>query len=471
MANPKLLIVEDDPGLSRQYRWAFPDYDVLLASERDAALSLLARNRPPVVIMDLGLPPDPDGVSEGFATLSQVLRLAPATKVIVATSHGDRVHALRAVAAGAYDFCEKPAEIELLRSVVARAFRLAELEQENRRLADAVPVSPIRRIIAASEPMLKVCRSIERLAGTNVTVLLAGESGTGKEALAQALHELGPRARGPFVAINCGAIPENLLESELFGHERGAFTGAVARSIGKIEQAQKGTLLLDEIGDLPLPLQVKLLRFLQEQVIERIGGRGTIPVDVRVVSATNQGLEQLVEAGRFRADLFYRLNPVTVRIPPLRERPGDALLLARWFLGRMNEEFGRNLRGFSDAAASAIETHGWPGNVRELENRMKRAVVMAEGTLIEPADLELESDAQPAAVLDLRAARLRAEREVLGQALARGGGTLSAVARQLGVSRPTLYSLLETHGMEVQGLAQPPASGGCDDESATTSQR
>ncbi len=331
--------------------------------------------------MDLGLPPDPDGVTEGFATLVEPScgRRRP-TKVIVATSHGDRAHALRAIAAGAYDFCEKPVEIDLLRGIVARAHRLAELEEENRRLADAVPASPIRRIITASEPMLKVCRSIERLAATNVTVLLAGESGTGKEALAHALHELGPRARGPFVAINCGAIPENLLESELFGHERGAFTGAVARNIGKIEQAQKGTLFLDEIGDLPLPLQVKLLRFLQEQVIERIGGRGSIPVDVRVVSATNQGLDRLVAEGRFRADLFYRLNPVTVRIPPLRERPGDALLLARWFLARFNREFARSIRGFTEAAATAIAAHDWPGNVRELENRVKRGVVMAEGT-------------------------------------------------------------------------------------------
>jgi two-component system NtrC family response regulator len=470
MAKPKLLIVEDDPGLSSQYRWAFPGYDVMLAAGREAALALLTRDRPAVAIMDLGLPPDPDGVTEGFATLGQILRLAPATKVIVATSHGDRVHALRAVAAGAYDFCEKPAEIELLRGIVDRALRLAMLEQENRRLSAAVPASPIRHIIAASESMLKVCRTVERLAGTNVSVLLAGESGTGKEALAKALHELGPRVRGPFVAINCGAIPENLLESELFGHERGAFTGAVARSIGKIEQAQKGTLFLDEIGDLPLPLQVKLLRFLQEQVIERIGGRGSIAVDVRVVSATNQGLEKLVADGRFRADLYYRLNPATVRIPPLRERPGDALLLARWFLSRFNQEFARNMRGFSDAATASIEAHDWPGNVRELENRVKRAVVMADGQLIEPDDLELDSDAAPAPSLDLRAARLRAEREVLGQALARGGGTLSAVARQLGVSRPTLYSLLETHGLEVRNSPHPEAADGCDEKSGQPSQ-
>jgi two-component system NtrC family response regulator len=457
MAEPKLLIVEDDPGLSSQYRWAFPGYGLLFASARKQALALLVKERPAVMIMDLGLPPDPDGVSEGFATLAQALPLVPDIKVIVVTSHGDRSHALRAIAAGAYDFCEKPVEIDLLRSIVARAQRVADLEEENRRLAEVPAVTAIRRIITASEPMLKICRSIERLANTNVTVLLAGESGTGKEALATALHELGPRAKGPFVAINCGAIPENLLESELFGHERGAFTGAVARSIGKIEQAQKGTLFLDEIGDLPLQLQVKLLRFLQEQVIERIGGRGTIPVDVRVVSATNQTLDQLVAQGQFRADLFYRLNPVTVRIPPLRERPGDAMLLARWFLTRFNREFARNLRGFNDAAAAAIEGHSWPGNVRELENRMKRAVVMAEGRLIEPYDLELAESAMEAQPLDLRGARRRVEREMLTLALARGTGTMSAAARRLGISRPTLYSLLETHG-----LARQMAEAGVD---------
>jgi len=448
MAKPKLLIVEDDPGLAGQYRWAFPGHEVLLAPGRETALALLAREHPLVAIVDLGLPPDPGGVTVGFDTLDRMLRAAPTLKVIVATSHGDHQHALRAIAAGAYDFCEKPVAIELLRTVVARAQRLADLEAENRRLAEAVPATGIRRIITGSEPMLKVCRSVERLAATNVTVLLAGESGTGKEALAKALHDLGPRARGPFVAINCGAIPENLLESELFGHERGAFTGAVARSIGKIEQAQKGTLFLDEIGDMPLPLQVKLLRFLQEQVIERIGGRGTIPVDVRVVSATNRDLEQLVAEQSFREDLLYRLNAVTVRIPPLRSRPGDKLLLARWFLTQFNQQFGRSLPGFSEAAVAAIEAHDWPGNVRELENRMKRAVVMAEGRVVDAGDLELAAPAaEPEATLDLRTARLRAEREVLNQALARGGNTLSAVAKLLGVSRPTVYGLLETHGL------------------------
>ena len=464
-AKPKLLVVEDDPGLSSQYRWAFDDCEVFCARDRPAALAIIAREHPPVAIMDLGLPPDPDGVSEGFATLDGGLRQAPDMKVIIATSHGDRSHALRAIAAGAYDFCEKPVEIEVLRAIVARTRRVHGLEAENRRLLEVPAAGRIKGIVTASPAMLKVCATIERLATTNVTVLLTGESGTGKEALARALHDLGPRSRAPFVALNCGAIPENLLESELFGHERGAFTGAVARTIGKIESATKGTLFLDEIGDLPLPLQVKLLRFLQEQTIERIGGRQTIAVDVRVVSATNQTLEDQVAAGLFRSDLFYRLNSVTVRIPPLRERPGDALLLARYFLNRFNPEFSRNLRGFSEAAVSAISGHDWPGNVRELENRLKRGVVMADGKLIDDADLELAAvtDGQDM-LLDLRAARLRAELDVLQKALARSHGGMSATAKLLGISRPTLYSLLATHGLS----SHAPAAGAAeqDDEPA-----
>jgi two-component system NtrC family response regulator len=447
MGKPKLLIVEDDEGLCSQYRWAFAGFDVLVAHTRAQALALTQRDHPPVAIMDLGLPPDPDGVTEGFATLAGLTRQSPETKVVVATSHGDREHALRAVNSGAYDFCEKPMDIALLQTIVDRALRLHDLEEENRRLAEAPSAGPIKRIVTASEAMLKVCRTVERLATANVSVLLLGESGTGKEALARAVHDLGPRARQPFVAINCGAIPENLLESELFGYERGAFTGAVKQTIGKIEAANKGTLFLDEIGDLPYQLQVKLLRFLQEQVIERVGGRQTIPVDVRVVSATNLTLEDLVASGRFRSDLFYRLNSVTVRIPPLRERPGDPLLLARFFLGRFNREFGRTIRGFSEGAVAAIAAHPWPGNVRELENRMKRGVLMADGRVIEAADLELDDDAVTEEDLDLRGARLRAEREVLQKALARCNGRLAQAAKLLGVSRPTLYSLMESHGI------------------------
>ena len=446
-AKPKLLIIEDDLGLCSQYRWAFPACQVLFAHARPQALAVAQKERPDAAIMDLGLPPDPDGVSEGFATLDGLSRQNPGLKVIVATSHGDRTHALRAVAAGAYDFCEKPIDIQVLHAIVERGLRLAELEEENRRLAGSPAASPIKRIVTGADSMLKVCRDVEKLAGANVTVLLLGESGTGKEALARALHDLGPRSAKPFVALNCGAIPENLLESELFGHEKGAFTGAVKQVVGKIEMAHKGTLFLDEIGDLPHPLQVKLLRFLQDQVVDRIGGRSPIQVDVRVVSATNLNLETQIAAGRFREDLFYRLNPVTIRIPPLRDRPGDALLLARFFLGRFNREFARNIRSFADDAVAALGAHPWPGNVRELENRMKRAVVMSDARLISAADLELAAGEEDAAVYDLRAARMRAEREVIQKALARSDGVLATAAKLLGISRPTLYSLLDAHGL------------------------
>jgi two-component system NtrC family response regulator len=449
MAKPKLLIVEDDVGLCSQYRWAFPAHEVLITQNRAQALAAAQKEHPPVVVMDLGLPPDPDGVSEGFAALEEILASAPQTKVIVATGNSERRNALKAVANGAYDFCEKPVDLDVLHTIVERAFRLAAIEEENRRLATGVTTrSPIERIITANDGMLKVCRDVEKLAATNVTVLLLGESGTGKEALAQALHELGPRARQPFVAINCGAIPETLLESELFGYERGAFTGAFKQTIGKIESANKGTLFLDEIGDLPAPLQVKLLRFLQDQIVERIGGRARIQVDVRIVSATNQSVEDKVRDGQFRGDLLYRMNAVTVRIPPLRERGGDAMLLANWFLGRFNREFARNLRGFTPSAIAALEAHPWPGNVRELENRVKRAVVMAEGRQLGPEDLELTQAKDNVVDLDLRGARLRAERDVLQQALAHSNGTLSVAAKLLGISRPTLYGLMEAHGIE-----------------------
>jgi two-component system NtrC family response regulator len=455
MTTPKLLIVEDDGGLCTQYRWAFPGFEVSLCGARPRAVQLAKRERPPVAIIDLGLPPDADGVSEGFATLGELHQLVPGIKTIVTTGSGERAHALRAIALGSYDFCEKPVDIAVLRTIVDRGLRLHELEEETRRLAELPITTSVRRIVTADEAMLKVCRSVERLANANVPVLLLGESGTGKEALALALHELGPRAMQPFVAINCGAIPETLLESELFGYERGAFTGAVKRTIGKIESAHRGTLFLDEIGDLPHPLQVKLLRFLQEQVIDRIGGREQIQVDVRVVSATNQSLEGQLAAGRFRSDLFYRLNSVTVRIPPLRDRPGDPLLLARFFLARFNKEFSRNIRGFSGEAVAAIARHLWPGNVRELENRIKRAMVMTETLLIEPADLELVLPTEKLVDLDIRSARMRAEREVIQMALARSNGTLATAAKLLGISRPTLYGLIETYGLGSTPDANP----------------
>ena len=451
MSLPKLLIIEDDMGLCSQYRWAFPSCQVLFAHNRAQALQVAQKEHPSVAIMDLGLPPDPDGVSEGFATLDGLARQLPDTKVIVATSHGDRSHALRAIAAGAYDFCEKPIDIGMLGTIVARSLRLHTLQDENRRVQDAPSPSPIKGIVAADPGMLKVCRDVEKLAPANVAVLLLGDSGTGKEALARALHDLSPRARQPFVAINCGAIPEALLESELFGHERGAFTGAVKQTLGKIELASKGTLFLDEIGDLPHQLQVKLLRFLQEQVVERIGGRQPIKVDVRVVSATNIRLQDQVDDGRFRGDLFYRLNAVTIRIPPLRDRGGDKLLLARHFLTQFSREFGRPVRGFTDDALAALEAHPWPGNIRELENRMKRAVLMSEGRVLTAADLELAPGVEDLTTYDLRAARSRAERDVVQRALARSNGTVATAARLLGISRPTLYTLLDAHGLQAPG--------------------
>ncbi len=461
---PKLLIVEDDMGLCSQYRWAFPTFNVLFAHDRQHAVAMAAKEQPALAILDLGLPPDPDGVSEGFATLEGVLRLAPEMKVVIATSHADRSHALRAIAAGAYDFCEKPIDIQVLSMIAERGLKLAMLEAENRALSETYGTSsPIKRIITADEGLLKVCRDVEKLAGANVTVLLLGESGTGKEALARALHDLGPRAKQPFVAINCGAIPENLLESELFGYERGAFTGAVKQTPGRIETAHKGTLFLDEIGDLPHQLQVKLLRFLQDQRVERIGGRAPIQVDVRVVSATNQMLQAQVDGGSFRSDLFYRLNPITLRIPPLRDRRGDAVVLARYFLAAFNKEFGRGVKGFADDALQALAAHSWPGNVRELENRMKRAVVMSEAKLIAAVDLELAAPEEDLTIYDLRQARARAERDVVQRALARSNGQLSAASRLLGISRPTLYSLLETHGITPEA-----PDGGAEDVNVET---
>jgi two-component system NtrC family response regulator len=438
MAKPKLLIVEDNAGRGSQYRWAFPACDVLFAHARPQALALVKRDALPVVIMDLGLPPDRDGVSEGFAALEQILRIAPRTKVVVITGNDERKNALRAVASGAYDCCAKPVEIAVLRTVIERGLNLHRLEEENRRLAASSARSPIERIITGNPAMLKLCRGIEKIASANVPVMLLGESGTGKEALAQAVHDLGPRAKHPFVAINCGAIPDTLLESELFGHERGAFTGAVKQTIGKIECAHKGTLFLDEVGDLPPPLQAKLLRFLQDQIVERLGGRQKIQVDVRIVSATNANLDEKIGQGLFRGDLLYRMNALTVRIPPLRERATDVSL----------QEFGRNIRGFTEQAIVALTMHDWPGNVRELENRLKRAVVMAETRLIGAADLELEAPEDVLPDLDLRAARSRAEREVVQAALARSNNTLSVAARLLGISRPTLYGLMEVHGLE-----------------------
>ena len=453
----RLLIVEDDEGLRRQYRWAFPDFDLSLAGTREEALAFARRANPPVVILDLGLPPDPDGASEGLATLEAIRQLAPDTKIVIASGNETREHALKAIEIGAYDFYQKPIDLDVLRLIVDRAMRLHALEAEIRRLAMAQPASAVDGILANSPNMTAVLRTIEKVAQADVSVMLLGESGTGKELLAQAVHRLSSRSKGPFVAINCAAIPETLLESELFGHEKGAFTGAVKQTVGRIESAHGGTLFLDEIGDVPMAMQVKLLRFLQDHVIERVGGRQPININARIVCATHRNLDELLAAGRFREDLFYRLNEVQIAIPPLRERDGDPLLLARYFARKFNAEFGRSTKGFTAAALSAIKDNEWRGNVRELENRIKRAVVMAEGPLIDVADLGLAVAGEPVMSLDIREARGRAERQVLQLALAQANGNLSQAARLLGVSRPTLYELLREHGFAAQAQEIPRA--------------
>jgi len=447
---PKLLIIEDDPGLQAQLKWAYPDFSVIIAGDRASALAALRSEEPGVVTLDLGLPPDPDGTSEGFAVLDAIMALKPDTKVIVASGHGARESALQAIARGAYDFYQKPVDIETLGLIVQRAWRLHQIEAENRRLAsksdDGNKV--LGRMITGAPEMVKVARTIERVANTNVSVMLLGASGTGKELLARGLHEASDRAGGAFVAINCAAIPENLLESELFGHEKGAFTGAVKTTEGKIELAHRGTLFLDEVGDIPLPLQVKLLRFLQERVIERIGSRKSIAVDTRIVCATHQDLEAMIAAGSFREDLFYRLAEIVVKIPSLAERPGDAALLAKAFLARFAREMNPSVKGFAADALAAIDAWHWPGNVRELENRVKRAVIMADGKLVSAADLDLSEPGEAEdEALNLKSAREATDRRVIRHALARCEGNISNTAKLLGISRPTLYDLLKQYDL------------------------
>ncbi|MBL8392911.1 MAG: PEP-CTERM-box response regulator transcription factor [Candidatus Accumulibacter sp.] len=446
---PHLLIVEDDRALQKQIRWAFDQYETLGAEDREGAMQLMRRYQPPVVTMDLGLPPDPDSVSEGFKLLEEILSLAPETKVIVLTGQNDRANALRAIALGAYDFFAKPFEVEMLGLTIQRAFRLHELQKENERLQAMQQPDAMSGMITRDPDLLRVCRTIERVGVTDATVLLLGESGTGKELLARGLHESSPRRRERFVAINCAAIPDNLLESELFGYEKGAFTGAGKTTPGKIETANNGTLMLDEIGDLPHNLQAKLLRFLQERVIERIGGRNEIPVNVRIVCATHQNLQSLISEGRFREDLYYRLAEIVVNIPPLRARTGDASLLAHAFVRRFAAENGRGAMSLREDALRAIEAHAWPGNVRELENCIKRAVIMADGNQITAADIGLLGGVEAGeTVLDLRNARDEAEKRVTIAALARADGNVVKAAELLGVSRPTLYDMMHRFGLK-----------------------
>ncbi|MBN8762456.1 MAG: PEP-CTERM-box response regulator transcription factor [Thiobacillus sp. 63-78] len=447
-AKQKILLVEDDPGLQKQLKWSLSDYELVIAADRDSAIAQLRRHEPPVVMLDLGLPPDVDGATEGLAALQQILSLAPSTKVIVVTGNLDRSNAVKAIHLGAYDFFQKPFDPDVLALMIARALHVQALETENRMLAARQAGSALQGLITSSEPMLKICRTIEKVAPANATVLLLGESGTGKEVLARGIHELSPRAGKRFVAINCAAIPDTLLESELFGYEKGAFTGAAKQTIGRIEYANEGTLFLDEIGDLPMPLQAKLLRFLQERVIERLGGRGEIPVDVRVVCATHRDLADMIREGSFREDLYYRLSEISVKIPPLRERPGDAVLLAQAFLERYAREQGRNLRGFTADALGALEAHAWPGNVREMENLIKRATIMAEGNQITAVDLGLEPSHAEPLPFNLRQARESAERLAVSRALAHSDGNIAQAAELLGITRPTLYDLMAKIGMK-----------------------
>ena len=444
-----ILVVEDDPGLQKALRWAFTDFEVVTAEDRNGAIAQLRRYKPQIVTLDLGLPPDPGSASEGLATLQEILALAPDTKVIVVTGNDDRENAVRAIGLGAWLFFQKPVDAELLGVIVERAYTLYELEEENRNLIRREIKEPMAGIIATSPQMLEVCRTIEKVAPTEATTLLLGESGTGKELLARALHDLSPRAKGRFVAINCAAIPDTLLESELFGYEKGAFTGAAKLTIGSIEYADGGTLFLDEVGDLPLPLQAKLLRFLQERVITRVGGRKEIPVDVRVVSATHQHLEKLIEEGGFREDLYYRIGEIAVRIPPIREREGEASVLASNFLKKEIEQQKKGSLTFSADAIQAIDSYDWPGNVRELANRVKRAVILTEGKQITAQGLELSVDNVESQPLNLREVREQAESSALLRALAHAGGNVTQAANLLGITRPTFYALSRKYKLDI----------------------
>jgi two-component system NtrC family response regulator len=442
-----LLIVEDDPALQKQMQWALDQYETVLATDRESAIAQLRRCEPAVVTLDLGLPPDPDDPTQGLRLLEEIHALAPDTKVIILTGQNDRANALRTIALGAHDFCTKPFEPEILAWTIDRAFRVHELQEENRRLQGAEPLPGTSGIITRDPALQRICRTIEKVAPASATVLIVGESGTGKELLARALHAQSPRRGKRFVAINCAAIPENLLESELFGYEKGAFTGAAKQTIGKFETADGGTLFLDEIGDLPISLQAKLLRFLQERVIERVGGRQEIPVDVRIVCATHQSLKDQIVAGKFRDDLYYRLAEITIDIPPLRERKGDAALLAHGFVHRFAAEQRRSSMTLLADAIEAIESYPWPGNVRELENVIKRAVIMAESSTISAADIGLTPADADAAVLNLRQVRDDAEKNAVVRVLGRVNGNLSKAAELLGVSRPTLYDLMHRFGL------------------------
>ncbi|MBU2113600.1 MAG: PEP-CTERM-box response regulator transcription factor [Gammaproteobacteria bacterium] len=436
-----VLVIEDDIGIQKQLKWSLADYELVFASDRASALTQLRRYEPSVVTLDLGLPPDPANASEGLACLSEILTSAPDCKVIVITGNTDNEHALKAIALGAYDYYQKPLDADVLNIILARAFKISELEAENRSLKSANVNN--NDIIGNSEAMLKACRTVEKIAPTEITTLLLGESGTGKEVFARAIHRQSPRINKPFVAINCASIPENLLESELFGYEKGAFTGANKTTLGKIECANGGTLLLDEIGDMPLSLQAKILRFLQERVIERVGGRQEIEVNVRVICATHRNLAEMVAEQSFREDLYYRISEITLTIPPLRQRGHDIIVIAKALLHRFNTEFNSKVQGFSDSAMQAMLHYNWPGNIRELQNKLKSAVILADSKYITEEDLGLSL--QQGKTDTLRKVREQAETHAIRQAYTLANGNLSKTADSLGITRPTLYALIDKY--------------------------
>jgi two-component system NtrC family response regulator len=454
MKNP-LLIVDDDEEIRSQMRWALTeDYEISLAEDQRSALALFAAQKPAVVLLDLGLPPSPGEPTEGLAILAEMLRIAPHTKIIIISGQSEKTNAYRAISDGAYDFLSKPVQMDELKIILRRAFYLAQLEKEKQDIQSQLISTTFEQMLGSSPQMQDVFASIRKVAATEAPVLILGESGTGKERAAQAIHNLSARNTGPFVAINCGAIPEALLESELFGHEKGSFTGAHAQRVGKVETAQGGTLFLDEIGELPQPLQVKLLRFLQERAIQRIGGRKDIAIDCRVVTATNSDLKKAMVDGRFREDLYYRIAVVTLRLPPLRDRTGDIPLLAQSFLKKFSADPAQEKKKFSAGALRVLEQYHWPGNVRELENRVRRALIMSESNRVSEADLELTAAHVPLSGRTLQEARDELEKHLVTQALERHKGNISATAKDLGISRPTLYELLEKFGLRKTELEE-----------------
>src|ERR1700683_5341550 len=450
----RLLILCDDFGMRRELEKIFSDLDVTASEICEQVPVLVRRAEPDVVLLDFGAARAPAGAKQSLELLREIVKLSPDTRIIAMTEYDARELAVAAVGLGAADFYHKPLDAGVVSIVVRRAFRIRELEEENWRLREQTGSMALEGIIGVSDTMRSLCRAVEKVAPTNATVLLLGDSGTGKELLTRALHRLSARSHKPFVAINCAAIPDTLLESELFGYEKGAFTGAAKRTLGRLETADGGTVLLDEIGEIPATLQSKLLRFLQERTVERIGGRTTIPLDLRIICATNRNLEAQIASGAFRDDLYYRISEVTVRVPPLRERQGDSLLLAQFLLQEMAERFGKPTRGLAPDAIRAIQKHPWPGNVRELENRIKGAVIMAEGAVVTASDLGLQDPTEDLEYLNLRVARQRAEVQAVRHALAIAGGNLSRAADLLGGPRPTVYDLLERHHIDAAQFAR-----------------